>query len=129
MLVLRKAQLEAIQKPAEKDFAERLVAFVSETCPEQTASLRPAVLRKRVLWAQSGAQRLGLTWESSITLFVTHMFKRGPNFFQHQAIQRVFQDAAIEPNERMNQVMDRVTSAEWADVETKRDDKLWERAQ
>lgn len=128
MLVLRKAQLEAIRKPAEQDFAARLLAFIKEQCADRVDDLPPDVLRKRVLWAQTGAQRLGFTWESSITLFVTYMFQRGPNFFRHPAIERIFQDPSIAPNDRMDAVMERVTSAEWAEIESRRDDTLWERA-
>ncbi|MCZ2148793.1 MAG: hypothetical protein LC126_13575 [Bryobacterales bacterium] len=128
MIVLRKVQLEAIQKPAGQDFSARLVAFIKEECSEQVGGLPPDVLRKRVLWAQTGAQRLGLTWEDSIMLFVTCMFQRGPNYFQHPAIQRIFYDPSIAPNDRMNAVMDRVTRQEWAEIESRRDDSLWERA-
>ncbi|MBV6432762.1 MAG: hypothetical protein IANPNBLG_02906 [Bryobacteraceae bacterium] len=128
MIVLRKAQLEAIQKPAMLDFSARLVAFIQEECPGQVDGLPADVLRKRVLWAQTGAQRLGLTWENSITLFVACMFQRGPNFFQHPSIRRIFQDPSILPNDRMHAVMDSVTREEWAEIESRRDDSLWERA-
>jgi hypothetical protein len=81
MLVLRKEQLEALDRNSERLFLERMVDHVSEIFPEKCEELgSEGEIRERIRQGLEGARRYGINTEKDVALYVDIMFGIGPDF-------------------------------------------------
>lgn len=113
MLLIKREQREKMGEPA---FVDRTVERLRTYYLEHVCGLDIDELRFRVRHAIEKARGYGLTYESSITVFVLHMMTVSPAFDEHPAVQRALHDPEIEPNGRMGAMMGTVSDEEWEEA-------------
>jgi hypothetical protein len=81
MLILRKEQIEALDRNSERLFLDRMVDHVSEIFPEKCRELGSrGEIRKLIRQGLEGARRYGINTEEDVALYVDIMFGIGPDF-------------------------------------------------
>ena len=135
MFVIRSEHLEAFQPVADDIFASEVVNYLREnhgdaevalpngTC--EVADIPDDVLQEMVLTGIGRARKYGMTWESSLASYVVLMFEAAPNFDSHPLVQRVLRDENIEPDERMEQLLEQTTEQNWEAVRENYDGNAW----
>jgi len=123
MLIIRASQMEIFQPVADASFIRRTVEYLLENHGDVVIRLTEGsvtvkkintdVLRRMVRYGISRGRQYGLSWESSLTAFVTLMFVTAPNFDEHPLIQRVLKDETVPADSRIDQLWDRTTAQNW----------------
>ena len=124
---IRPEQYQAFTQAAEESFIERCIKFLQEKLPSQVSPLPPDVLRKRVEMGIAHARRYGVTWRSSLLMFVTLMFEAGPNFDRDASIQPLLQDKRIRPDIRVKEIVRNISNHDWKRIAKQRDEGSWEK--
>ena len=122
MFAIKREQREALAEPA---FVERTVNYLRDTFLLHVHMLDDAELRTRVKHGIERARSYGLTWESSITIFVTHMLTINPEFDKQKTIKRVLLDADISVNSRMSAMLGLVDDEDWEEATTQCDPEAY----
>ena len=124
MLAIKREQREVLGEPA---FVDRLIAYLRRAHLEWVYALSDDELRMRVVHGLAKGRGYGLTWEFSLTVFVSHMLTIGPEFDKEPAIQRVLRDESIAPDSRMEALLGRAVSEDdWYDAVAMCDrDEYW----
>lgn len=136
MLTIRPEQLEVFKPLTDAQFAERVAGFLrrrhADTVvrlvagPTLIKRLSNETLMKIVRLGIERARSYELSWESSITSFIVLMLKVAPNFDQHPLIARALRDARFEPDERIENLWERVTSKNWEAARADYDPRAWQ---
>jgi hypothetical protein len=71
------------------------------------------------------ARRYQVTWESTLTSFVSIMFVVAPNFDEHPLIRRVLNDNNISPDLRVDMLFERTEEENWDEAEAQYDPQTW----
>jgi hypothetical protein len=58
-----------------------------------------------------------MKWKSSLKAFVVTMFVAAPNFDEHPIIQRILRDEKLEPEARLDALLERTSDQNWEAVE------------
>jgi len=125
MLVFKRAQRQKMGEPA---FIDRTAAHMREFHLPQVYHLEDDELRFRVRHGVEKARRYGLTWESSLTIFVSHMTTIHPAFDEQPAIQAVLTDVTIPGDEKMQALLGLVEDDEWEEAANQGDPaEYWKR--
>jgi hypothetical protein len=110
----------------EGPFVDRTVRHMRVFHDAAVADLPDDELRRRVVHGLERARRHGLTWEYSLTVFVAHMLELSPTFDEHPAVARVLADTSLPPDERMDELLARLTDEQWDEVVAQGDeDAYW----
>ena len=120
MLAIKREQRQKVGEPA---FEDRTVEYCRLVIGHHVEMLDDRELLLRVRHCIAKARSYGLTWESSISIFVTHMLSINPEFDKHPAIQRVLQDEAIPVDDRMAAMLGFVFDDDWDEAATQCDPK------
>jgi hypothetical protein len=114
MLAIKRSQREKMGEPA---FEDRTIAFIKEKYLWWVHFLSDDELRMRVVHGIEKGRSYGLTWEFSLTVFVSHMITIGPDFDKQPAIQSVLRDESIIPDYRMEALLGKeVSDQDWEDA-------------
>jgi hypothetical protein len=132
---IRREQLNAFQEVADDAFVRRVINYVQEKHGTLTIELPSGKflisdLSDETLsrLAHNGiiqARKYGMSWESTLTSFVLIMFMTAPNFHQHPIINRILRDESIEPNMRIDRLLEHVTGANWQAAKDIGDPQAW----
>jgi hypothetical protein len=127
MLKIRTEQYRAFQPLAEAAFVAEVVEHLRETRPDEVvrlpggqatiAELPDDILSKMVRRGIARARQYGITWRSTLLAFVTLMLVSAPNFDDHPSLRRVLFDCDIDPDERLDKMIEDSTEENWMDVE------------
>lgn len=112
MLLIRNAQLAALQADAERRFLEQLVELTARRCAG-AAALAVDERRQRVAAYVERGRGHGLTWASSLGDFVGLCFELGEDFDRHPLVQNALVDPTTPVNERLSALCGRLTEEEW----------------
>ena len=135
-LSIRAEQMSVIEAVAQENFVRRIAAhllaeypkavvnlpedekFTVDELPEETLHdlIRVGIKRAR------GHQ---LTHESSIAAFVAVMFEVAPNFDTHRLSQVLLSDEEIEPNARLEELLNVLNEKNWESIREDYDPKAW----
>ena len=135
-LAIRAEQMAVIETVAQENFVRRIAAhlledyskavvilsddekFTVDELPEETLHdlVRAGIERAR------GHQ---LTHESSIAAFVAVMFEIAPNFDAHRLSQVLLNDEEIEPNARLDELLNVLTEKNWESIREDYDPNAW----
>ncbi len=107
---------EQRQKMGDPPFIDRTVEYFKEYYIEHVYDIEDDELHMRVKHGVEKARGYGLTWESSLTIFIAHMLTINPEFDKQPAIQKVLVDPAIPGDERMQALLGLVEDDEWEDA-------------
>lgn len=139
MFAVRTEQFAALNKSAETDFLLRLHKHIRKKFPDvevrvakngQQIVTRVSQISERALSVLIGsalrrARRHQLTWQSSLTAFVSAMFVCAPNFDEHPAIGAYFVATRFNPNERLLDAAQCLPASIWHEAGAKYRPESW----
>lgn len=134
-MIIRSQQVDAFQVQAEIGLVKKLAEYLQAYHADQIVKLPDNVTLVKYLpekrlceLTQNGlsrARQYGMTWEASLGAFVLLMFISAPNFDQHPLVQRILRDGSVEPNARIDHLLQRVSEQNWEAVETYYEPAAW----
>lgn len=135
-LTIRDEQIAVVEAVAEENFVNRLAAHLlaeypgaEVTLPDgekfSLAALPAETLYELVRVGIARARRYGMTFESAISAFAAVMFEISPNFDTHRLCQVLFNDEEVEPNGRLDEVLDVLTEKNWESIRADYDPQAW----
>ena len=135
-LTIRAEQKAVVEAVAEENFVSRLAAHLrgeysnaAVTLPVgekfTVAELAPETLHELVRVGIARARGYGMTYESAISAFTAVMFEIAPNFDTHRLCQVLFNDEEVEPNRRIDEVLNVLTEKNWESIRAEYDPNAW----
>lgn len=135
-MMIRAEQINAFETAAEEKFVRRLAAHLRENYgaaivrlpdSESTVSELPEeVLHLLVKNSIELARRYEMDIESSISAFTAIRFEVSPNFDKHRLSQVLLKDEHIEPNARLNELLEVLTEKNWETIRGEYDVNAWQ---
>lgn len=135
-MLIRAEQMNVFEATAEENFARRLTAHLLENYP--TAAVRlpdtesaigelpDETLHSLVKVCIERARSYGLTFESSISAFSAVMFEVSPNFDLHRLSQVMLNDEGIEPDARLDELLEVLTEKNWETIRADYNVNAWQ---
>lgn len=134
-MIIRSKQMEAFESAAEENFVRRLTEHLLENyaeaivrLPDQESAvdnLPKETLDLLVRRSIERARRYDLSFESSISAFSAVMFEAAPNFDDHSVSRLCLNDANIEPNDRLGELLKLLTEKHWEKIRADYDVNSW----
>jgi hypothetical protein len=111
-MLLGKKQLAAMNQMAHENFHKRLIAFLREEIPEETASMDDAALRQRIVYSEQRAAIYGIRSEAGIAQFVCLTFYAGPEFDEIPDVKAFLEtpDEAMTSEEKLDRLVEELAS-------------------
>ena len=139
-LSVRTEQVAVIEAVAQENFVRRIAAHLLAEYPKAVVTLsddeKMAVdeLPEETLYdlVRVGIERARghkLTFESAIAAFTAVMFEVSPNFDEHRLCQVLLNDEDVEPNERLDELLNVLTEKNWESIREDYDPKAWKPAE
>ena len=135
-MLISSEQMTTFQQSAEDNFVRRIAEHLREEYPKTIVILpddKSAVdelseerLHSLVRCGIERARIYGLSFESSIAAFCAVMFEVAPNFDAHQLSQLFMQDEDIEPNARIDELLEHLTDKNWETIRSTYDAGAWQ---
>jgi hypothetical protein len=135
-MIIRPEQIKAFAPVIEKEFASRLADHIKSRHGESVIRLGDEVklvkavpkdvLDGLVLAGIHRAKKHGLTSESTQSGFVVLMFEIAPNFDDDPAAREILHDLSIEEENRVEELNQRLRSADWGRMNRRYDHKAWQ---
>jgi len=117
MLVIKKSQMDFFDINAEKSFEKRIADFIRKEYPNSISSIPEEILAEKVRSGISLGRKYGMTWESSLTAFVSLIFAVSPGFHRQPVIHSVLTNQKIPANERIKALFDNTSDSDWKEAE------------
>jgi len=135
-LSIRAEQIAVVEAVAEENFVRRLAAHLLDEYPNAVvtlpgdekftvAQLPEETLHELARVAVARARGYGKTFESAISAFTAVMFEISPNFDAHRLCQVLFNDEEVEPNRRIDEVLNVLTEKNWESIRADYDPQAW----
>lgn len=135
-MIIRTEQLDTFEKAAEDRFVTDLAGHLRQDyaaaqvrLPERettVAELSDEELYPLVRQGIRRARYYELTHESTISAFTAVMFEVAPNFDRHNMSQICLKDKTIDPNERLDEILNLLTDEHWDKIRDDYDVNAWE---
>jgi hypothetical protein len=71
------------------------------------------------------ARKFSISYESPTAAFVAMMFYLAPNFSEHETAEPHLKDENVEPNARMDNLLDKLTKEDWERIKRAYDVNAW----
>lgn len=126
MLIIRSEQMKIFRDKDEQEFIDTVMNDLQANYPEEIEGIQPETLRQMVQNGIIRAQQYGLTKKYSIALFIELMFLIGPNFDEYPPVSFVLRDCRLEPNARMDKLVDSITEHQWQGAIRRTDPIAWD---
>jgi len=135
-MLIRAEQMSVFELTAEEKFARRLAAHLLENygqaivrLPDSEsalAELPEEILHSLIKNSIERARRYELTFESSISAFTAIRFEVSPNFDNHRLSQVMLNDEHIEPDARLDELLEVLTEKNWETIRGEYDVNAWQ---
>lgn len=135
-MIIRSEQMTVFEESAEESFRRRLSSHLLEQYPKTIVKLPdsesavedlPDETRRSLIGVSiERARSYGLNFESSIAAFSALMFEVAPNFDAHQLSQLFLNDEEIEPNARVDELLEHLTEKNWETIKNNYDVNAWQ---
>jgi len=111
---LGKEQLAAMDSAARENFRKRLIAFLREELPDETASMDDTALRQRIVYSEQRAAPYGIESEAGIAQFVCLTFLAGPEFDEIPDVKAFLEtpDEELTSEEKLDQLVEELAADE-----------------
>lgn len=137
MLKIRSEQIRPFQPQAEEAFINRVMNYLRknhdglevllpENIKRTVANLSDEMLREMVKGGVARARDYGIEWSSNLISFVIVMFVVAPNFDGDERATKFLKDDKIEPEKRVDKMLDELTDEEWNEIRKKYDAETWQ---
>lgn len=135
-LSIRAEQMSVIEAVAQEKFVHRIAVHLLEDYPKAVVTLpdnqkfpvdelSEETLYDLVRVGIARARSHGLTFESAIAAFTAVMFEVAPNFDMHRLCQVLLNDDEIEPNVRLDELMNVLNEKNWESIRADYDPSAW----
>lgn len=135
-LSIRAEQMVVIEAVAQENFVQRTVVHLLEEYPKAVVrlpddekftveELPEETLEELVRVGIERARSHNLTFESAIAAFTAVMFEVSPNFDGHRLCQVLLNDEDVEPNNRLDELLNVLTEKNWESIKEDYDPKAW----
>lgn len=135
MLTIRDEQMEVFQPVAEAAFERELVEHLrgkyKDTpvhLPARTiplSQIRDETMLRMVRDGIARGREYGISGSAALAAFVSLMFVIAPNFDDHPPIQNVLKDDKIRPDDRVDQLAERIAGEDWEVAKLGYDATAW----
>jgi hypothetical protein len=135
-LSIRAEQMSVVETVAQENFVRRIAAHLLEDYPK-TAVILPGdekftvdelpeeTLHNLIRTGIARARSYGMTFESSISAFTAVMFEISPNFDADRLCQVLLNDEEVDPNIRLDELLNVLTEKNWESVRADYDPNAW----
>jgi hypothetical protein len=135
-LSIRAEQMSVIQAVAEENFVRRIADHLLTQYPKAEVrlpddkksavdELEEETLHSLVRTGIARARGYGLSFESSIAAFTAVMFEVAPNFDTHRLSQVLLNDEEVDPNHRLDELLNVLTEKNWESIRADYDPQAW----
>ncbi len=135
-LSIRPEQMLVVETVAQENFVRRIAAHLLEEYPKSSVilpgdekftvdELPEETLHDLVRTGIARARSYRLTFESSISAFTAVMFEIAPNFDTHRLSQVLLNDEEVEPNNRLDELLNVLTEKNWESIREDYDPNAW----
>ena len=139
-LSIRAEQMSVVETVAQENFVRRLAAHLLAEYPKTSVilpgdekftveELPGETLDDLIRTGIARARSYGMTFESSISAFTAVMFEVSPNFDTHRLCQVLLNDEEVEPNTRIDEVINVLTEKNWESIRADYDPNAWKPAE
>ena len=135
-MMIRAEQMNVFEDAAEEKFVRRLAAHLIENYgasvvrlpdSESTVNELPEdVLHSLIKNSIELARKYKMDFESSISAFTAIRFEVSPNFDKHRLSQVMLKDEHIEPNARLDELLEVLTEKNWETIRGEYDANAWQ---
>lgn len=108
-MLLRSEQLRLFDEACQRNFEDRICAFVRQRMPSTTAHLSNDQLREAVVSHMSAAREFGLRSQSSLAQFVCLTFLPGPLFYSNRYLAAFLRHQEFDPDAKMQCIVEQLT--------------------
>ena len=119
-MLIRGRQMARFEQEAELHDGLRLLDFLRTNYPEDISHLTDRELVYEVVRCVARARAYGMTSRWAVTAFVSLCFVAGPEFDRYPPVSAILLDERIEPNKRIDAVLERITLRQWHGVGLRR---------
>lgn len=134
-MIIRNKQIGKFQETADRDFINRVTNYIRGKHKDVFVKIDQEnillnkvsrdILQKLVSNGIRRARQYGITSESGLTSFVVIMFMVAPNFDEHPSFQKVLTNQDIEPNSRVDRLLNFTTEEDWETAKQQYDATAW----
>jgi len=135
-LSIRAEQMSVIEAVAQENFVRRIAVHLLAEYPKAVVNLPDdekstvdelpeETLHDLIRVGIERARGHQLTHESAIAAFVAVMFEVAPNFDTHRLSQVLLNDEEIEPNARLDELLNVLNEKNWESIREDYDPKAW----
>ncbi len=135
-MMIRAEQMNAFEDSAEEKFVRRIAAHLLENydaaivrLPDSESAvseLPEDALHSLIKNSIARARRYEMDFESSISAFTAIRFEISPNFDKHRLSQVLLKDEHIEPNARLDELLEVLTEKNWETIRSEYDVNGWQ---
>ncbi len=111
-MIIREEQMNTLDEEAQAKFHRRLIVFLREEIPDETAEFTDDALMERILQSEDRASTYGIITEQGISQFVLLTFMVGPDFDEVPEVNAYLTEPSNEPDERLNQLVEEIIELE-----------------
>ena len=116
MLVIRDAQVDALQQAMDAAFLHRLAKLIRQRHPLHPSAQSDAVLLPVVMSQVGEARAYGITSGQAIADYVGLKFDVGFSFNSHPLLRAHLERPAMEPDEKIRNLMRSLTDDDWRTI-------------
>jgi hypothetical protein len=125
MLIIRKEQMEVFRQRAERNFIDSVVKQLRSDHTETVHDVPEDKIYKRVEYGLQRGRGYGLTWQNSLSAFVTLMFDIAPDFDRFPEFHKYLTDESVTANERMGILLRETTEVDWENAQGRSGQAKW----
>ena len=125
MLVISKTQMAAFEAASAQRFVERLLVELERQFPELLAPLPRFVRLTMVGNGLDRSSAWGFTLESTLGVFVALQCMSSADFDRHPDVEALLSSRYVSEEQRLPQVMQRVSQAQWDEMRAGADIRAW----
>lgn len=136
-MMIRAEQMSAFEDAAEEKFVRRIAVHLLENyssavvrLPDSESTvgeLPEETLHTLVRSSIERARRYEMDFESSISAFTAIRFEVSPNFDKHRLSQVLLKDENVEPNARLDELLEVLTEKNWETIRGEYDVNAWQK--
>jgi hypothetical protein len=112
MLNMRTEQMYVLESAARADFHQRLVKFLRQKLPGETAIFEDTALLERIVASERRAATYGIESDAGIAQFVCLTFMAGPTFDEIPEVHDYLQEPGTDPEEKLDELVDYLAALE-----------------
>lgn len=126
MKIRKEQHIEFQKQLAQKELPDQLERALKGEFSKYIVGLTDEVLRKRIGVAIDRAKRYDIKTMPEVLRYMILMLEYAPNFDEHPVIKRVLMNESIPPEERVYELDKQTLVIHWMQVETMKDNRVWE---